>query len=307
MWGFTELTFLLLNLFRISEGYLNLVLTDQESTGNPKNKQKDCLKRRNEARTSMHIQLILFSRMRTVIDWPSLVSPALSRVSRVESLISCPTSCALSPAWSIVLPAASRASWVLAPMSRPTSFTVFSASPTASDTIWPKFLLFLLASDFTPSANLSMLSLPDSSTAARTRHWWRLLGAEERTFLLWVRRAPQRAELELEKLAAVMDVRLHVACMVMVAAVAIVAISEDGKVAYCERRSPVYMTDADRSESHRLTRYGTLSDIAAKLSRNWTIAVILEAGHYERNSGTTLCKRQVQKVNRIFRQIGYGT
>lgn len=65
-----------------------------------------------------------------------------------------------------------------------------------------------------------------------------------------------------------MDVRLHVACMVMVAAVAIVAISEDGKVAYCERRSPVYMTDADRSESHRLTRYGTLSDIAAKLSRN---------------------------------------
>lgn len=32
-----------------------------------------------------------------------------------------------------------------------------------------------------------------------------------------------------------MDVRLHVGCMVTVAAVAIVAISKEGKVAYCER------------------------------------------------------------------------
>ena len=79
------------------------------------------------------------------------------------------------------------------------------------------------------------------------------------------------------------------------------------KLLTVKERSPVYMADTDRSENRRLTRCDTLSDVAAELRRKWIVAVILEAGNCERNSSAILCKRQVQKVYRIFRQIGYGT
>jgi hypothetical protein len=39
------------------------------------------------------------------------------------------------------------------------------------------------------------------------------------------------------------------------------------KLLTVKERCPVYMTDEDRSENRRLTRCGTLSDIAEKLRR----------------------------------------